>query len=275
MTNYNFISFYKKGEDDIVIEYLVDHINTMIDILDEKSKVIVYGENIFNSLFGNHVSYYELVISAILFHDIGKAFYKDLVDKAIKYRWKYSKFVGHEIISAIIMDEVIKTLNERYPSEYRMNMFTPTMYSILFHHHALSIRNRLFKVVNYIGRKTIDHYLTIIDQVLDDYSSINIKSELINSLMELIGESRYNLAYILINALSSYNNINRIFMGLNEGLLMNFLSGNKLMKKLMHLTLSTIVCLDYEAARRKRGTQPTSFGQMCMKWLKHYLVSNH
>lgn len=35
--------------------------------------------------------------------------------------------------------------------------------------------------------------------------------------MELIGESRYSLAYTPINVLNNYNNINGVFMGLNEG----------------------------------------------------------
>ncbi|MCD6487628.1 MAG: hypothetical protein J7K21_00180 [Desulfurococcales archaeon] len=264
MTNYSIISFYKREGEKITIEYLVEHVNTMIDLLNKDSRAIRFGEELLKSISSNVINYYDLIVSSIIFHDIGKAFYKYSIDKAIKQGREGAGFSGHEILSAFIMDEAVKTLSEEYPKEYSSTPFIPGIYSILFHHHALAITKRLPKAISYVFNKPREYYLEIVNLLLRDFKNIHYNTYLLNDLLNILEDS-------VISTLSHLNNPLTRFTELKGYLFRKLASREIELKKLMHLTLSTLICLDYEAARRKRGSPPSTFGRMCIKWLKYYV----
>ncbi len=269
----NIISYYARvsrdGKEYEVIEYLVrDHVKKMIELVRRDSKTIRYGDSLLNNKYGGEpgIDYYDLLVFSIVFHDIGKVFYMDRVDKARKYGGKvFVSFSGHEVLSGLIADETIVMYVEDNPLETR-EAWLPGIYAILFHHHALGIEKRLEILPRFIHSLNKNRIDNIVDMLIDDLGFIRDKlPRHTKDFLKYIDEASEKIVS------SGFNNIYRRFQGIKDEVLRKMYSGDRYLKKLMYLTLNTLICLDYEAAYEVRGNPPTFFGKMCMDWLRYYM----
>ncbi len=266
----NIISFYSpvKG----VVEYLVDHVNKMIDLLGRSSKTLRMGEKLLEQCIQGtgispEISYYDLLLITIVFHDIGKAVYREKTMWALREK-KQPYFTGHEIFSAVFLDEITSVLAEEYPDKYSKKIMLPAIYSVLYHHHSMKIESRLYKLEKHLAR-TLDHgcIRETVKLLEQDMIALKCRSTLLNQMLDHL-----DIAFTQAAEALRRSPIQR-FTRINEDLRKTLASTHdKPLKKLMHLTLTALIALDYEAARQIRCGEPTVFGQMCREWVRHYLM---
>ncbi|NPA98746.1 MAG: HD domain-containing protein [Crenarchaeota archaeon] len=277
MSTHRIISYYSSSERGRgrVIEYLTDHIDEMIDLIDEESKTISYGTKLYNDykvlmeregiMF--EYGYADIVYTAIIFHDVGKALHYPRVINAMKHNG-YVSFAGHEAFSAILLEELARKLSIEKPENYSVEAIMPAMFAILYHHHSLVLGKRLERLGSTIKKMDNNTITLIIDLIKNDLGRYKHKSSLIDALLDNLEEPIHRtIEKLRLNPSYAVNE-------LDEKLKRKIASGKKrdiLLKKLMHLTLTTLIALDYEAARRIRGGTPTIFGKMCTEWLNHYI----
>lgn len=271
MENQRIISFYKHCDGETIVEYLGEHVSEMIKSVDVGSKTVLFGEELLKQVIGDlkiaepGINYYDLLYVAIVFHDAGKAFYREQVKQAIK-KGRTAVFSGHEIISAIILEELYRKLVNTHPSKYSIELIKPPLFAVLFHHHALSIQKRIRSyTLQQVMRTNEDLLNEIIIEIIKELEPITINNSFTNTLLNQLGEITPKIKIIL-------RDITRRYYGLREELIRTIMKSKKLsIKKLMYLTLTTLITLDYEAARKIRKQEPTTFGKMCRQWKKHYL----
>ncbi len=271
MENQRIISFYKHYDGETIVEYLGEHVGEMIKSIDIGSKTVVFGEELLKqaiksiSVIGLDLSYYDILYASIVFHDIGKAFYREQVKQAIKKQGT-AVFSGHEIISAIILEESFKTLEYMHPSKYSIKLIKPALFAVLFHHHALSIGKRIKShILQQITRTNEDSINETITQIIEELRPITKNNSFTNTLLNQLKETTPKIKMILRDTTRRYYEI-------REELIRTLMRTKETnLKKLMYLTLTTLITLDYEAARKTRKQEPTTFGKMCSQWKKHYL----
>ena len=273
------ISYYSSSEPGRgeVIEYLVHHVTEMLSLVDKGSKTICYGERLYNNykeLLRRkdkdvliEYGYDDIVYTAIVFHDTGKALYQHRVKNAMKYKG-YVSFAGHEAFSALLLEEIMVKLSSMDPVRHFVEALTPAIFAILYHHHSLVLDKRIKKLehtIKEIDDKTIT---SITDMIKNDLEIIKHKNKLIETILDNIEEPIRKTIEKLQHS-TSYT-----VKELDEKLKRTIASGTKeniLLKKLMYLTLTTLITLDYEAAKKIRSGTPTTFGEMCEEWLNHYI----
>jgi len=274
LENQRIISFYKHYDGETIVEYLGEHVGEMIKSVDIESKTVVFGEELLKqvikstSVTGLDISYYDILYASIVFHDIGKAFYREQVKQAIKKQGT-AVFSGHEIISAIILEELFKTLEYMHPSKYSIKLIKPALFAVLFHHHALSIRKRIKShILQQITRTNQDSINETITEIIEELKPITKNNSFTNTLLNQLKETAPKIKMILRDTTRKYYEI-------REELIRTLMRTKETcLKKLMYLTLTTLITLDYEAARKTRKQEPTTFGKMCSQWRKHYLEQN-
>jgi len=271
LENQRIISFYKHYDGETIVEYLGEHVEEMIKSIDIGSKTVLFGEELLKQVIesldvtGLDISYYDILYASIVFHDIGKAFYREQVKHAIKKQGT-AVFSGHEIVSAIILEELFKTLEYMHPSKYTIKLIKPALFAVLFHHHALSIRKRTGShILQQITRTNEDNINETITQIIKELGSITKNNSFTNTLLNQLKEMTPKIKMILRDTTRRYNEI-------REELIRTLMRTRETsLKKLMYLTLTTLITLDYEAARKTRKQEPTTFGKMCSLWKKYYL----
>ena len=271
MENQRIISFYKHYDGETIVEYLGEHVEEMIKSIDIGSKTVLFGEELLKQVIesldvtGLDISYYDILYASIVFHDIGKAFYREQVKHAIKKQGT-AVFSGHKIVSAIILEELFKTLEYMHPSKYTIKLIKPALFAVLFHHHALSIRKRTGShILQQITRTNEDNINETITQIIKELGSITKNNSFTNTLLNQLKEMTPKIKMILRDTTRRYNEI-------REELIRTLMRTRETsLKKLMYLTLTTLITLDYEAARKTRKQEPTTFGKMCSLWKKYYL----
>ncbi len=265
---YRVISFYDRGRN--IREYLVEHINKMLSMLDS-SKSIIYGDKLLRSsleylVFEEGagdicVGYRDLLELSIILHDIGKAFYP------VNTGSGYVSFSGHEILSTIITYKLVEEYITYENPPVRKELFLPIIYSIMFHHHALGFTRRyrgLNRVVRYMAGKSVE----IIGNILSDYQYVSSKSYFVRGVLGYLDKTLTNMADSIRGLGGIYAYIDMVFGEVKKALLSSRVIP---LKKLMHLTLASLVCLDYEAAYSVRRGARTIFGSSCSVWRKYYL----
>jgi len=265
--SFKIISFYEKSCSKTP-EYLVQHIDTMLNLFTEDSKTIDYGEELLKILkqqsgFNIDITYVDLLKTSIIFHDIGKAFYPIDFDK------EYASYQGHELLSTVIAYDLV----ERYiktSEKYGFKVFYPMLFSTLFHHHAMDITRR-FKGIDEIMKYVRKNRGQIINSLISDYGFIRNKCGCFASkLIEHMNNYLVNDFDNLTNTSYVKNVVEKIVF---EEMKRILVGKNVVLKKLMYLTLSSLVCIDYEASRLTRCGDITVFGSACIDWRKFYLVS--
>ncbi len=49
------------------------------------------------------------------------------------------KDTGHEVLSGIILDKLVKIINIKYPRKCGWKLFIQSIYAVMFHHYALIV----------------------------------------------------------------------------------------------------------------------------------------
>lgn len=266
MSNYYILSYYEEKEGRIVKEYLVQHVSKMLKLLDPSSRAVEYGDHLL-SRYGSRwvegfyrVRFSDLLELSIVLHDIGKAFY------SLDHGSGYLSFTGHEVFSVIIADELIFKCIEHCPEHCpSRSIFYPVLYSIMFHHHAMNITMRAVKALRrgVIGKTSPE---SIASRIVHDYESVRrLAGPFTNLMLDSLGDA------VLEVARMSSKQINEVLRYISGELLRKLESGDTVVKRLMHLALTSLVALDYEAAYRVRGGTLTVFGRVCREWGRLYL----
>jgi len=241
------LSYYRK--DGNVIEYLSDHINDCISLLEDfkNSRIGRLGISL-DSNFANEVRL------SIVFHDLGKVFYQN----------NPTSFSGHEIFSAYILRKFEKELKSQGMVNFRM--LKPAMLAVAFHHHPMGIRERLMKISKI---KLSSNFLEFLQNELlavkDDALYVEERFLLSSVLNEI--KSKIEKGFLTVD------DIRKEFQEEICRDLFNHIISTKdediLIKKLSYLTLVSLVCVDYIAASRKRSGE-TRFGNVIEEFYKLY-----
>ncbi len=261
-------------------EYLGDHVGEMIRLLGEESKTLVYGELLFDrykELLAEKgvrikYDYKNILCTAIVFHDIGKALYQERVINALRHS-KYVSFAGHEVFSALLLDRLAKKLSREKPEQHSAEALIPAVFAVLYHHHSLILDRRIDRLQYVIKTMDADKIDSIARMIYGELSGFKVTGVLVNELLNLVGEEIRSSA----DAMRA-SSLRHLVNMLDENLKRIIASGKKkyvILKKIMYLTLSALIALDYEAARRRRGGTPTLFGRICGEWLLYYVSSSN
>jgi len=256
------LSYLREGS----FEYLADHVNSCLSFLDElrESKMGRAGSTI-NCRFPDSVRI------AVVFHDLGKAFYE-------KGRWKnegYMSFPGHELISAYILgkyEEKIYEKGELYRSgdispEEMSEILTPSLFAVVLHHHAMDLNERL----SYLDRvKLRPSHFDDLKQELSLLQSDAVLPEEREILYRVLDEARSKVEGGALNTreIGRYVRENVLY-----GIYEYFRGGreeNIRMKKLCYLCLVSLVTADYMAAGEKRGGK-TKFSDVIREFHEIYM----
>ncbi len=260
-------------------EYLGDHVGEMISLLGEKSKTLVYGKLLFDryrELLAEkgvriEYDYKNILCTAIVFHDIGKALYQEHIMNALRRR-KYVSFAGHEVFSALLLDRLAKKLSRGKPEQHSSEALIPAVFAVLYHHHSLILDKRINRLQYIVKTMDPDNMDLIAMMINGELSGFKHTGVLVSELLSIVGKEVMSLIDVI-----RAGNLRHLVNLVDENLKRIIASGKKryvILKKIMYLTLSALVALDYEAARRRRGGTPTFFGRICGEWLLYYVGSS-
>ncbi|OYT39704.1 MAG: hypothetical protein B6U89_03640 [Desulfurococcales archaeon ex4484_58] len=264
MSSFEIISFMKRTKgNEWIKEYLVEHVMNMLELYSIDSKSNRYGEYLLEKIFGSSIEfrYYDLMVYSIIMHDIGKAFYPLKIMEGSDH----VSFSGHEVFSSIIAYESINRYLED-KTETPINIRYPVFYSIAFHHHAMSVEDRLrygvSRAIKYVSGRRED----VLEKIINDYRYFRGKvNNNIHKLLDYLEEAvDQTLNY-------SSGGLIRKFKDIKGDVFKIFASNKFYLKKLLHLSLASLICLDYEASRNSRGGGVTFFGEACIDWKEYYL----
>jgi len=252
---------YKTPE---VEETLDVHVLTALDLIKKKSKIVRYGAKI-------EPKFYDILRVAVIFHDIGKAFYQaNYKEKDMK---RVLSFRGHEVISAYIFHNILKKLKQEVGvEEYRI--YDPATFSILYHHHAMGIDKRISTIIKIKEPEELGKILqvtsSIIDNILQKNELEEFRKALVNTVMELIEKVqevgfRKLLEIIAGNVKQLKSSLWRKDYGY---------ATSKKFRKVALLLLSALITVDYIAAIKIRGGSQTIFAQAINEYYAIYFMNN-
>jgi CRISPR-associated endonuclease Cas3-HD len=199
---------------------------------------------------------------AVIFHDIGKVFYqrnfKPSTNDVI-----YINFRGHEFFSTYLVDIFLNLWLER-DLENRLNEFKDFRWivcsSILYHHHAMGLKSR--ERLDEIRVCKPEEYESIIKEIdkifretakLDKLFGVDAIESFIGELMKFKSKFRKNDGYILDKRFIS--EVFRYIDDLNARIWTEFVK-NKDFRKLMILTTTILIVLDYEGSKTRTEKLP-------------------
>jgi len=256
------LSYYKKEEDKLIEEYLSQHIRCCIDLMSklELSRLGKAGISL-DEDFPN------IVRLSIVFHDLGKAFYRRRNDENTIY------FTGHEILSAYILNKfkIEFTRKDLYRLEKISRMLKPALFAVAFHHHPMGVEKRLESMgkLERTGRLKLSS--TCLDDLRNELSYIgNIlnadEKELLNKVLE-------DIKWSVEKGLLGIGEIKQEFHNIEKDIFEYFTSGkyeDVILKKLSYLTLTALISADYISAANIRGGK-TRFGDITDEFYRFYL----
>ncbi len=215
---------------------------------------------------------------AVIFHDIGKVFYQRNFGFDKDEDVKYLNFRGHEFFSTYLADIFIDLWLER-DLESRLNEFKDFRWivcsSILYHHHAMGLKSR--ERLDEIRVCKLEEYDSIINEVnrifketshLDRLFGAGIVETFIGELMKFKSKFRKNKnkEYVLDKRFIS--EVFRYVDDLNARIWTEFVK-NKDFRKLMILTTTILIVLDYEGSKT-RTEKPPKFYNILKEFVDLY-----
>ncbi len=210
-------AFKKRGAKSQTLE---EHINECLKALKRLENSKLWSDD-FN---------YEFVKRVIVFHDVGKV--------AFQRECEELSFTGHEFISAYVFWKVFE--DELTGKDKLLYTFP-----IIFHHHAMHVKQRLERLKNFrirINGNVLDELAKTLEKF--------VESKYVSRTVDVLRDVNTNA--VVDNV---YNMINDIWYEFHG----NFA------KNALKLLLITIIC-DYKGSK-KRGIQ-TSFGKVVEEFLE-------
>jgi CRISPR-associated endonuclease Cas3-HD len=244
------LSYY--SEDGNIIEYLADHINDCITLLAnlKDCRLGRLGTSL-NKDFVNEVRL------AIVFHDLGKAFYQN----------NPSNFSGHEIFSTYILQKFrTPFIENRLQQIADYNLLEPALFSVAFHHHPMDIRKRLEKIRRIrISPSSLEVLQNELSFVKEDALTKEEKA-LLNSVLSKLKSKIEGWSLTV-------DDVRREFQDEVCKRLFDHIVSSKdediVAKRSYYLTLVSLVCVDYISACKRRGKE-TRFGEVMEEFYKLY-----
>jgi len=250
------LSYYRREENGKIIqETLAEHIDEMLKILKNfsESKINRYLQKTFPML----KNFSEIVKLAVVFHDVGKVFYQ----KDPKNITKNLSFMGHEFLSSLIFNEFQKNSENLIDSHENFGVDAASLikFSILFHHHAMCIRDR-------------KKFTTLID--LNIEGGLKLFPSLIKCLIKFLGKGDVEaLKNALKYDVESKDIIANLQRCSDEDLRTVWrevwVSGFK--RKIALSLLDILITTDNLAANKKRGPNTTIFHEALRQFSEFYL----
>ncbi|MEM3691669.1 MAG: HD domain-containing protein [Candidatus Korarchaeum sp.] len=234
-------------------EYLANHI----------SLCLCYSRGLKGSRIGKlgssiSCNFEDIVRISIVFHDFGKAFYKE-------GRGKLS-FPGHEVISAYILREYMQKLIEKEPknAEEISARLNPSLFAVTFHHHPMGLSERIDKLNASLNAESLARLEGEIDFLPEEALSDDERA----LLREVFEDMRSKMEQGM-----NVNDVKRTVSDVIERLFGEFAGGkeeNVRLKKLSYLSLVTLVSVDYLAAEVRGGSRSV-FGDAMREFHRYYL----
>lgn len=264
------ISYYLIKNGDEKKEYLVEHVKAMINLLNnhgfKDSRAQKFGEMLYRSL--NLISTdfkSSLLQTAVVLHDIGKAFYGQCLPKSITEG--YLSFTGHEIISTVITWYAIERLTMEQTFSSSLTFFMkPVIFAVLYHHHAMDIEKRLQESI-YKLRSPSEG----VKDLEEDFKELKIfiPRALMDKLLEVLKEiERKNYGIFISDIARKFKSIKRDLWNL---IVRSDNAESLIQKKLSLLALSCLISLDYIAASKLRDQNiSTTFGKVIEDFYEIY-----
>jgi CRISPR-associated endonuclease Cas3-HD len=269
-------AYYRAVKDDggfreIGKQTLEQHISKAIKSLNEEIKNTKIWK--YYASLSNEESIDKWMKVAVILHDIGKIFYQENF-KSLKGE-KYLNFMGHEFLSTYLVDKFLNAWLEE-DIESRIEEYKSFRWivcgSILYHHHAMSLRGRerLYKIAicknenefNGIVSKILD----IIQKYLPEFGS-DVTQKFINDIKVLRPTKliNYTRLYLTGDLLSE---IYRYVDEINEEIWRNFVKSGEFGKKMI-LSTNILIMADYRGSE-ERGEIRTKFGEVVDESIKLY-----
>ena len=227
-------------------ELFGDHIRVALELINENSWLIRYAKKI-------DANIYEKTKLAIIFHDIGKIFYQN------NYGPRGLSFIGHEILSAVIFNKIVKNIKTDYDT---------ITFAILYHHHAMPIEKRIQKILYIKEPKNLDKILTttckIFQTILEKNGLQALVKPLENVLNNIKNQAKNGFKQFLLcvktEAKSLKTHIKEKYFR------------NRAFRKIALILLQILVVTDYITARKNRkDTLDTTFSRAIQDFYTLYL----
>jgi len=245
MISSNILTFYKKDKNGkIIMETLKDHIHLCLKFF-KKFKETKFWKLINIDLKEKYAEF------AITYHDVGKIFYQNNLIKDKEKEIEYLSFKGHEFISTWMLNRVLEKfnkelilsgINERTIEDIKL-LSKSAQFAVLYHHHAMGIKERLKELDMINIRELTEEEYQILSK---DFSSIyKIKLEEIDSAFKNFLCNKNEMNKKLKDIKSEVENINSEIW--------EFYQSNPFNKKVMLTFLLVLVYVDYKASQISRS----------------------
>jgi len=250
-----------------VEETLDEHVREMAQLLKnvEMSPAGRYGSKLLAELGYGDVGFKDVLLLAVLTHDFGKAFYSSRGGKC--------SFRGHELISVLILQ---KAKNYMRP----MPVFALAMdfagFAVLYHHHAMGIKSKYTLSVSVEPAKALGN----LEGMLTVAREIGVREEWIGALAQALAK----LKELSTKRMEADAVMNASEMGAHYWKIM---AGGNREKRLMFLTLASLIAVDNVAASRLReghegaeerekskASKGWVFGEVSAEFYETYLPSS-
>jgi len=266
------LSYCGERDGKYVEETLDEHVREMAELLKnvETSPAGMYGSKLLAELGYGDVGFRDVILLAVLTHDFGKAFYSPRGGKC--------SFRGHELISVFILQQTSSDL-QLTPRLARAIDFAG--FAVLYHHHAMGVKSR-----SYALGISVEPAMAIsnLEGMLTVAREIGVREEWISALARALAELKEwrteQLAREVVGG-----------VGQAESRYWNLMASgdreSQLTKRLMFLTLASLIAVDNVAASRLRegregaGEQEKSragkgwvFGEVSAEFYETYLAGS-
>jgi len=262
------LSYCGERDGKYVEETLDEHVREMAELLKnvETSPAGMYGSKLLAELGYGDVGFRDVILLAVLTHDFGKAFYSPRGGKC--------SFRGHELISAFILQQASSD-PQLSPRLARAMGFA--IFAVLYHHHAMGIKSKYTLSISVEPAKALGN----LEGMLTVAREIGVREEWIGALAQALAElKKWGTEQLVREAVGG--------VGQAESRYWNAMASgdreSQLTKRLMFLTLASLIAVDNVAASRLReglegaGEQEKSkaskgwvFGEVSAEFYETYL----
>ncbi|MEM3404151.1 MAG: hypothetical protein QXJ17_06430 [Nitrososphaeria archaeon] len=256
-------SYYDKD----VKETLHDHIEAGLDAVSrvDKAPIFRYIQRIYSDI----KNFNDLIRLIVVFHDIGKVFYQlnPLENK------DHLSFLGHEILSTYVFKKFYDTYYKEDSlfeckfglKDHKISIEETLEFSILYHHHAMSLLDRL----NHFSRDVIrvERGVSLFGELLIEVGAFLSKKErevfaiTLNDLKEQVVEPNF------VMEIKNYCE-NNIKSSLWREI---WLNKDKKVKKFSLVLLSILMVADNMAAQKNRKYSEGIFNEVLKEFYNYYL----
>ena len=243
--NCEILSYYYKSGNKEVKESLKEHIESGLKLIENisESRLMRAGVKICED-------FQNLLKMSFVFHDIGKVFYQRNFRK--RNGTEYLSFRGHEYFSAYILDSCLIELIKEGVEE---NVWNSMTFSVLYHHHAMTLSLRWPRVSEYsieLGFEKLKSLRNVLNEIwgksnlgsVIEFKIVERTLDNLSKLVDGIGNDGCKQFQAEVRRVVDDEIDNKLWL--------EFATDPKL-RKLYLLSLQSLVAVDYKASFRRGG----------------------